>query len=80
MVETIKIIGTEISIATANTVSLAPLLRILNASGSVSVLTVRDPVANTTVTASIPADGVMFIRKPASHTVQGTSLLATAVS
>mgnify|MGYP006269652659 CR=1 FL=1 len=73
-----RLIGTEISIATANTVSNSKLVRIVNTSGSATVLTLTNSgvYANTTV----GANEILTIEKAPTDTVAGTNLRATPIA
>jgi hypothetical protein len=74
-----KFLGTELAITTANTVSLAKVVRVVNTSGSVTVLT----VANTTSTygnTTIAPNEVIIVEKATTDTVAGANLRAAPIA
>lgn len=80
MAEIVKLLSAEMSLTTASTVSSASVVRIYNAGGAASLLTLAEsgvPRATTT----IAAGGVIYIAKPSTFTIQSaTAVLATAVA
>lgn len=74
----IKPLSTEISIATANTVSNAYLVLVTN-TGAATTLTVANGVT-TVANLTMLANSTMIIEKQFDQTVQGTGLLAVPVA
>ena len=74
-----KFLGTELAITSANTVSLAKVVRVVNTSGSITVLT----VANTTATygnTTIAPNEVIIVEKATTDTVAGANLRAAPIA
>jgi hypothetical protein len=76
----IKPLGVEETITTEDDINLSRLVRIYAA--NISVVTIGDPVANTTIGSfTMPAGSVSFVEKDRSHTISGsTALRCTPIS
>lgn len=74
-----KFLGAEISIATANTVSLSKVIRVTNTVNAVGVLQLTDGSANTANTTLAPYE-TLIVEKGASETVAGTGLRAVPIA
>ena len=74
-----KFIGAEISISSANTVSLSKLVRITNVANAVTVLQLTDGSANTANTTLVPYE-VVTIEKATTDTVAGANLRAAPIA
>lgn len=80
MAEPIKIIGTEFSLTTANTVDSATLVRVHNNSGGVVLIT-RKSGATTLGTASMPNGSVEHFAKASDETLTANAaVLATSIA
>jgi hypothetical protein len=74
-----KFLGTEIAITSANNVSSAKLVRIVNTTNAITVLT----VANTTATygnTTVAPNEVLTLEKAPTDTVAGASLRAAPIA
>jgi hypothetical protein len=74
-----KFIGQEISISTANTVSLSKVIRVTNTGNALSVLQLTNGTANTANTTLVPYE-VLIVEKSATDTVAGTNLRAAPIA
>ena len=74
-----KFIGTEIDVSSANTVSLAKVVRVMNISNSLAYLAVANTTANTGNTTLGPYESIIVEKQPA-ETVSGTNLKAVAIA
>jgi hypothetical protein len=74
-----KFIGAEISISSANTVSLSKLVRITNTSDAITVLQLTNGSANTANTTLAPFE-VITIEKTTTDTVAGANLRAAPIA
>lgn len=74
-----KFLGQEISITSANTVSLAKVIRVTNTANALSVLQLTDGSANTANTTLAPYE-VLIVEKNATDTVAGASLKAAPIA
>jgi len=80
MVDVIKLKGTEISIATANTVANATLIRVYNTAAADGVLTIANTGGSTQANCTIATKTAIYIRKNPTDTANGASMLAVPVS
>lgn len=74
-----KFLGTELSISSANTVSLSKVVRVVNVTNAITVLT----VANTTATygnTTIAPNETLIIEKMPTDTVAGSNLRAAPIA
>jgi hypothetical protein len=78
MTELLRINGAEIAITTANTVANSSLVRVYNGAAA-GVLSVANSTGGNVVSATIPIQTAVFIRKNPTDTVAGPSMLATPV-
>jgi len=74
-----KLLGPEISISSANTVSLSKVVRIVNTANALSVLQLTSGGANTANTTLAPYE-VLIVEKNTSETVGGTNLRAAPLA
>jgi len=80
MPDIVKLVGSEISLSTANTVSLATVVRIYNNS-TVSVLTVKNAAATQLGNTTIIAGGLIYLSKQSTDTITSSvAVLATPVA
>ncbi len=75
----IKVTNTEISIATANTVYGAKVIRVVNPTTGNVVLTIGNATVNGTITV-LGNSSVIIEKEIHSHTLAGTGLLAAPVT
>lgn len=81
MPNTTKILSSEISLSTANTVDSATVVRIYNNSGGEVLLTRKDSDTNTIGTMTLANSAVEFLVKDASDTItSNTAVRATSVA
>jgi hypothetical protein len=74
-----KFLGTEVAITSANTVSLSKVVRIVNTTNAITVLT----VANTTATygnTTVAPNETLILEKSPTDTVAGSSLRAAPIA
>lgn len=64
----IKLLGTEIALSSASTLSNAQLVRIFNDTANAVLITVED-TSGITGTVTVKAGEIIFIRKKASETI-----------
>ena len=74
-----KIIGQEISVSSANTVSLSKLVRVVNTVNTITVLQLTNGSANTANTTLAPNE-VIIIEKATTDTVAGANLRAAPIA
>jgi len=80
MAETIKLIGTEIALSTANTVSLASVVRLYNNTAG-TVLITRANTGGTIGTCTLGVGAVEYFTKiPADTFASNTAIRAAAIA
>lgn len=75
----IQVLGTEITLTTANTVGGAHCVRVYHSGGSATLATIKDSTGTTIGTFTIPGGEIMFIKKRATDTI-ATAASTLAVS
>ena len=77
----VKILSTEASLTTADNISSAVVVRILNDSGNPALITRADDEANTIGTITCPNGAIMFIEKASTDTLASDqSVKATSIA
>lgn len=74
-----KFLGPEISIASANTVSLSKVVRITNTNNALAVLQLTSGGANTANTTLAPYE-VLIVEKSTTEAVAGSGLRAAPIA
>ena len=74
-----KLLGQEISISSANTVSLSKIVRVVNTTNTITVLQLTNGSANTANTTLAPNE-VLIVEKATTDTVAGASLRAAPIA
>jgi hypothetical protein len=81
MAQTIKLLGSEVDIASASNVGFAKLVRVLNNKGSVQVITQKNAGGTTLATVTLAAAEIAYIQKAPSDTLTGAATsLAVSVA
>jgi len=77
----LKLLGTEISISSANTVSTAKLVRVFNSNTTApQVITIKNGSGSTIANVTIAPLTAVFVNKEPTDTVAGSDLLAVSVA
>jgi len=80
MVEVLRLNGTEVSLASANTVANAVLVRVFNANTTTpSVLTIANTGGSTLANCTISFNREIFIRKNPTDTLAGAGLVGVPI-
>jgi hypothetical protein len=74
-----KLLGQEISISSANTVSLSKIVRVVNTGNAIAVLQLTNGSANTANTTLAPNE-VLIVEKTTTDTVAGANLRAAPIA
>lgn len=81
MAEIVKVLSTEIALTTANTVSAASVVRVLNNNGGAALITRTDSNATVIGTLTVNANEVIYLQKSPSDTfTSNVSVRATSIS
>jgi len=81
MAQTIKLLGSEVDIASASNVGFAKLVRVLNNKASVQVITQKNASGTTLATVTLAAAEIAYIQKAPSDTLTGAATsLAVSVA
>ena len=73
MAQTIKLLGSEVDIASASNVGFAKLVRVLNNKTSVQVITHKNSGGTTLATVTLAAAEVAYIQKAPGDTLTGAA-------
>lgn len=76
----IKILGTEISISSSNSVSNSYAVRVVNPTNGVVVMTVQSNSTTNVGTTSVLANSSILVQKEPTYLLLGTGLLATSIA
>lgn len=81
MSQTIRLLGSEAGLASASNVGHAKLVRVLNNTGAVQVITQKNAGGTTLATVTLAAAEVAYIAKASTDTLTGASTsLAVSVA
>lgn len=73
MASTVRLLGSEVNLASATNVGGARLVRVLNNKASVQVITQKNAGGTTLATVTLAAGEVAYIEKVSSDTLTGVS-------
>jgi hypothetical protein len=81
MASTVKLLASEVNLATASNVGFAKVVRVLNNKTSVQVITKKNAGGTTLATVTLAAAEVVYIEKTSSDTLTGAATsLAVSVA
>ena len=81
MASTVRLLGSEVNLASATNVGFAKLVRVLNNKASVQVITQKNAGGTTLATVTLAAGEVAYIEKASTDTLTGVATsLAVSVA
>jgi hypothetical protein len=75
-----KLLGTELSISSANTVSTAKVVRVVNVTNAITVLTVAYSNGTSYGNTTIAPNETLIVEKSPTDTVAGSNLRASSIA